>query len=702
MYNKTMPEWIGHIIGKVRIEKFLARGGMAEVYLGRHLTLDRPVAVKVMHSHIEADPDLLSRFQREAKVVASLRHPNIVQVMDLDTHEGHPYIVMEYIRGQSLSSYQKYLHECEQKLSYEQVSRILGGIAAGLDHAHSQMVIHRDIKPGNILLHSRSREFTKNTPITRSVEPIITDFGLVRIAHAKTQTASGLISGTPTYMSPEQARGDQVDHHTDIYSLGIILYEMLAGHVPFEGDSAIAIIYQHIHQPPPPIEGLPLQIQAVINRALAKKPDDRFQTAGQMSAAFNEAIGIHAKAKTIPPHQYRARESATAPKIQTPFWIGAAIFACACVSFLLLGGLGISAMNLLPKREIAQTIPTSTEETIQPSTEEASKVIVPNTGSSPAGILRFQNSIATMDQITINATLAPLPENMQYEAWMVDDEREQSRSLGVLKQGPDGQFSLTFVESQSQNLIALFNRIEITLEPSPDDSPNSSRNILYSASLPPGSLEHIRHLTVGTEETPGQGAVAVGLVNNVALIQQSAEAMLEAFNAEDNSGVRSNAEAIVNLIVGKEDLDFYKDWDEDGSINDPGDGYGLLINGSQAGYLDGMIHHTSYSADAPEATSDIQLHATHVEICTQNLEAWAPELRDLTVNIARAPEAQDVEADLREAVALANQMLDGIDIDGSETVDPIPGEGGALTAFAHVGYMADMPIFPSEGQTITP
>ncbi|MFL7868955.1 MAG: serine/threonine protein kinase, partial [Anaerolineales bacterium] len=677
--------------------------GMAEVYLGRHLTLDRPVAVKVLLSHIEADPDLLSRFQREARVVAGLRHPNIVQIFDFDTHEGHPYIVMEYLRGQSLSSYLKYLHETNQRLSYEQIGRILGGIASGIDYAHSQNAIHRDIKPGNILLHSRSRDFTKNTPITRSIEPIITDFGLVRIAHAKTQTASGLVSGTPSYMSPEQARGDRVDHRTDIYSLGIILYEMLAGRVPFEGDSAMAVIYQHIHEPPPPIEELPPQIQAVIDRALAKNPDERYQHAKLMAVDFNEAIGIHAEAETILPPQSRTSRPATTLRKRTPLWIGAAIFSCACVGLLLLGAVGVSAFNLLPtSRGVAQANPTPTEKTIQPATEEASDELVPNTGSSPVGVLRFQSSVATMDQITVTAALALPPENTQYEVWMIDDAHEQSRSLGIMEGGAGDQFSLTFVEPESQNLIAIYNRMEITLEPSPDDSPNSSRNVAYSASLPPGSLEHIRHLLVGTEETPGQGPVAVGLVNNVTHIQQAADAMLQAFETGDRPGINSNAETIVNLIVGKEDLEYYNDWDGDGQINDPGDGYGLLINGDQAGYLDGMIHHASYSAEAPNATSDIQMHATHVEICTQNLETWAPELRDLALNIARAPENQNVESDLRKAVALANQMLDGVDIDGNERVDPIPGEGGALTALTHVGYMSDMPIFPGEGQIHSP
>ncbi|MGD8406071.1 MAG: serine/threonine-protein kinase, partial [Anaerolineales bacterium] len=331
-----MPEWIGHIIGKVRVEKYLARGGMAEVYLGRHLTLDNQVAVKVMHSHIEADPDLLERFQREARVIASLRHPNIVQVLDFDTHEGHPYMVMEYLKGQTLSSYLKHWHGADQRLSYEQIGRLLGGIASGIDYAHSQGAIHRDIKPGNILLHSRSRDFLENTPITRSIEPIITDFGLVRIAHAKTQTESGILSGTPAYMSPEQARGDRVDHRTDIYSLGIILYEMLAGRVPFDGDSAMAVIYQHIHEPPPPIQDIPPQIGAVIDRALAKNPDERYQSANQMAADFYEAIGVHAEAATIPPTlQSLTPEPAMPSKRQTPIWIGAGIFVCACVSLIL-------------------------------------------------------------------------------------------------------------------------------------------------------------------------------------------------------------------------------------------------------------------------------------------------------------------------------------------------------------------------------
>jgi hypothetical protein len=240
--------------------------------------------------------------------------------------------------------------------------------------------------------------------------------------------------------------------------------------------------------------------------------------------------------------------------------------------------------------------------------------------------------------------------------------------------------------------------MEVTLEPNPDDNPNSTRDVVYSSFLPFGALDHIRHLMYGTSETPNEIAVTVGLLNNVTLVKQAADAMVTAFDAGDRAGAQANAETIVNLIVGSDEVTYYNDWNGDGTLSDPGDGYGLLINGDQAGYLDGMIHHSSYAADAKNATDGIQMHATHVEICIQNLETWTPELRDLAVNIARATENQDIEADIRMASVLADHMLNGLDINGNESIDPIAGEGGTLTAIEHVGYMADMQIYPGENQ----
>jgi len=144
-----MTEWLGKTVGKVRIEKLLARGGMAEVYLGTHLTLSRPVAIKLLHSHIEEEPALLERFHREARVVAGLRHPNILQIFDFDTTDVHPYIVMEYLKGPTLANYLRGLHARNERIPSHQVARLLKAFTAALDYAHEQGVSRREIKPGN-------------------------------------------------------------------------------------------------------------------------------------------------------------------------------------------------------------------------------------------------------------------------------------------------------------------------------------------------------------------------------------------------------------------------------------------------------------------------------------------------------------------------------------------------------------------------
>ena len=694
-----MPEWIGQTIGKVRVDKYLARGGMAEVYLGTHLSLERPVAIKVLHSFIESDPELLDRFQREAKAVAGLRHPNIVQVFDFDTHENHPYIVMEYLKGPTLSTYLQSLHTNGIKLSLEQVGQLLRSLVAGLDYAHAHGVIHRDIKPANILLHNKTGDFTENSMITKHVEPVITDFGLARIINSSKQTASGLVSGTPSYMSPEQARGSKVDHRTDIYSLGIILYELVAGKVPFEGDTAITVIFKHINEAPPAIEGIPEELQAVIDKALTKYPEERYNTGHALLVDYFKAIGIHLESETIHSAPTRAPRSAAPRKKKkstlNPIWVVTGILACACITFTSVSVLGISVYSFFPQLRTTQQA--NTEPMAMDHVETETPAIIPSTGDAAVGLLRFQDGTAIADQITISANLDNPPEGTQYEVWLIDNSGEQSRSIGTLAKDSNGVYSLTFVDPQSRNLLENYSQMEITVEPNPDNNPNPSGQVAYSSGIARAALTHIRHLIVSTEETPNQIGMMDGLKNNATLINQTAEAMLAAYETGDQAAIRSNAEAIVNLVVGNQDAS-YVDWDSNGTVNDPGDGYGLLVNGDQTGYVGGVHHHSSYSAEAEDSSPNIRLHNEHVEVSIHNIEEWAIELRDTTKRILQAPEGANIEADVRTAVALANQILNGLDIDGNESIDPIPGEGGALTAYQHAYYMADMPILPGENQ----
>ena len=240
-----MSNWNGKTLGKVKIGEFIARGGMAEVYLGEHTTLNRKVAVKIMRDFIDADPINHTRFEREARVVASLRHPNIIQMFDYELVDGQPCLVMEFVPGASLGNYLKALHKREEKLPHKIIAQILSALASAIDYAHSKNIIHRDIKPANVLLRSASGPVDADQPLPEDVEPILTDFGLVRLLDASIQTSTGSVSGTPAYMSPEQARGDKVDAKTDIYSLGVMLYEMLAGVVPFDAESSFGILMKH-------------------------------------------------------------------------------------------------------------------------------------------------------------------------------------------------------------------------------------------------------------------------------------------------------------------------------------------------------------------------------------------------------------------------------------------------------------------------
>jgi hypothetical protein len=267
-------------IGIYEIKSELGRGGMATVYRGYDSRFEREVAVKVLPSELlHADPQFRTRFQREAKIIAQLEHPSIVPVYDVGETEDSklPYFVMKYMNGGSLSERIK-----KGIMSVAEAARILEQIAPGLDEAHSKGIIHRDLKPSNILFDSKGT-------------PYISDFGIAKMSQGTgTMTGSGII-GTPAYMAPEQATGEQVDGRADVYALGIILFEALTGKQPYEADTPMAIAIKHVTDPVPRIltvnPNLPADMDLIIQKAMAKNREDRFGTAVEMVQTLREIAG---------------------------------------------------------------------------------------------------------------------------------------------------------------------------------------------------------------------------------------------------------------------------------------------------------------------------------------------------------------------------------------------------------------------------
>ncbi|MBK9926655.1 MAG: protein kinase [Anaerolineales bacterium] len=698
-----MPNLIGKSLGKVRVDMFLAKGGMAEVYIGTHTTLHRSVAIKFLKADLQGEPELRERFEREARTIAMLRHPNIVQVFDFDSYEDQPFLVMEYIPGMSLGSYLRELHKRNERLDLTQIQYLLTRIANALTYAHQNNVVHRDVKPANIMLLSRSTPVTADKPLPQDVEPILTDFGLVRFTQSNSQTSTGTITGTPAYMSPEQARGDKVDARTDVYSLGITVYEMLAGRVPFDADSTLSVLHKHIHEPPPPIDGLSKPIQDVIDRALAKEANERFQTPLEFAEAFEAVLSGTAEAETIGFPASMAKSIVTShnslqttvkenkSSIVTPILVGIIVILIVVVASWAAQTLGKQA-PITPPTSIATEIQSHNEATPAPSTTEA----VPATpGTDPVGLLRFQDGSAVADQITFSSGELTLPaEGSQYELWLIGDDGESRLSLGVIGFDSSNRALLTYVDEAGRNLITFYHGLEITIEPNPDNSPNPSNDVAFSATLPPSGYVHVRHLLSAFPAAPNQNALIRGLVTDTTLVKNIGQEMLTSIEAGKEAEARLQAEKMLNIIVGSESED-HTDWNSDDIVDDPSDGFGLLLNGNNAGYIQGSFTHANLSITSPDANENMLVHGDHVKAAADNVGVWAPQLRDLLIEILESEAGSpETAGKIREAVVLANQMLNGVDINGNENIEPIPGEGGALTAYDHSYYMADIVIFP--------
>lgn len=404
-----MQDLSGQKLGQYELREQAGRGGMANVYKAFQPGLERFVAVKVMLGNLVTDEEFVERFRREARAVAQLRHPHIVNVFDFGIEHDIYYMVMEFIKGENLKAY---IANNPNGLPLDEALRITSQLADALDYAHKAGMIHRDVKPANIIFMDDSHQ-----------QAILTDFGIAHILSQPGLTASGAMIGTPAYLSPEIASGNAANERADIYGLGIILYEMLTGRVPYEADTPMAVIMKHVSAPLPSPASfgrtLPEDVEAIILKAMMKNPDERYQTAAEMKAAIDSArvnlsktdedrteLGSVAAPKIRP--QPSVEEQATTQLRQSTsrpplMWIGL-IAAVAVIALLVVFSQTQAPPVITPTAEQVAAEPTRAATESEPTEAPPTETVSPT--EAPAA------QVASASEVQLLSGLTPLQDEI--------------------------------------------------------------------------------------------------------------------------------------------------------------------------------------------------------------------------------------------------------------------------------------------------
>ena len=328
---------VGEVLGdRYELEELVGAGGMSSVFRAHDRLLDRKVALKVLHQQYADDPEYVERFRREARAVATLSHPNVVTVIDRGDEDGRQFIVFEYVDGENL----KRLLEREGPLPVERALELAMQVARGLSFAHQEGLVHRDVKPQNVLLNGDGRAK-------------VTDFGIARSLDVQQGvTRTGTVLGTSDYIAPEQAQGQAVDEQSDVYSLGVVLYELLTGKVPFPGENFVAVAMRHINEPPPSVRAsrpeVPPRVDAAVQRAMAKSPADRFPTmldfCAELDACLDELQGTQVLRPQAAPRVSRRRKRAGWGPWPAVLVL-AALVATGAVVYVLIHGTNVGSLG---------------------------------------------------------------------------------------------------------------------------------------------------------------------------------------------------------------------------------------------------------------------------------------------------------------------------------------------------------------------
>lgn len=698
-----MTQWIGRTLSKVEIRQLLGRGGMAEVYLGEHTTLRRQVAVKVLHAHLVEDEKQKTRFLGEAQAIAALRHPNIVQVYDFDMADGSPYIVMELLEGVSLKDYLESAREMGHRLSPDECIRLIKPLASALDYAHRRGIVHRDVKPANVMLRSESGSLNPAAALPAGVQMILTDFGIARIADAARNTASGVVIGTPAYMSPEQVQGQPVDPRSDQYSFGIMVYEMLSGRLPFEGDTQASIMVKHLTETPRPLPDVNTDVQRVVDRALAKEPSRRFASIEEFAASLDAGF------KGLPMPDSGTMSSATFELSPRPYTqtLEVAIPAgtgpaeptlttqqpsASGINLALLGGIGGALAVLLIVGVIAAVLITGLLRNEQPTGVDIGEIATSPAAAAPAAEAPAENAADTtapavepavpaaapltvlITEASLSAVLdalPPAPDGSVYEAWLLPSNPDESAvSMGQVSPGD----TISFLDPGGVSLLATYQGFALSLEPASDNNAAPSP-FVYQGTLSEEQAAHVRSLYAYTRlrNASYSEALIQGMLFQVEQHDSHLGFALDALDSGSLTGAKTHAEHVINIASGADGPD-YGDWTGDGRPDNPGDDVGLMT------YLS-LAEDAARSAQLSPASS-VETRALAGQVADE-AAALRQTLQE-AVDLSRSLSSQDTIEGGRDLIdflrpltlgsqvsALAS-LLEELGVVTVITVDPLP------------------------------
>ncbi len=724
-------------LGRYELQKLLGRGSVGEVWKGYDLQARRNVAIKIFHTDLQSDPNFMTRFMQEGQVLTSLQHPNIVQVRDVNISRSAgsggstAYLVMDYIEGQTLADHLHSTARTGEFPSLPDIVHLFTGLCIAIDYAHQQGVIHGNIKPGNIL---------RNKEHISAGEPMLTDFG-----EAALLGSSGS-NRTPLYISPEQAKGQPATERSDIYSLGIILYEMCTGVQPFHGESSLAIMKQHINTlPTPPIlinSNIPLGLSEVILRAIAKDPATRFRTASALARAIAHAgsmqpsarlmlndatleeeftyhtesgplssiLGVSQPLPTVTPRSTTAKLP-TAPTSQS----GALAVPNGEVSHTAKNQAVYAAPPAAPSTPPSITVPPMRRQRGIPLiyiglTALLLFVIVGgalgslwllNLGSKQAttagslvGHVFFQddaqghNDLLRIDMRNIPAP----PQGKSYYAWL-EGTAQNAIPLGQLTV-QNG--SITFLypgDASHTNLLSVAQGFYVTLEnngSAPPQAPPGPK--VYQGRFNPASFQYIKNILYMLPGFPEKTSIIAGLFEAIKEINEKTISIVDVLG-HDNALVLRQATRIIELIDGSQ----YARSSGDLPANYPSmlnARVGLISSPTTVGYIDTLATLVNKIKQTTGNDTELLQHVQNVSNAIADLRDWVKTLHDDDVQLLNTPDlnTSDIMSIALQLKQIAGDAYTGRTIPPNQGPQPILGSAGANQAYIECQYMATLDI----------